>query len=109
MQNTETKFTRIYVEEETGIRHTWTYNLDIDKVGPISVDIHYPKNYEDTPAVNDTFSGIENCIKNVKVVSTREINKQLKKKKLLKSEQRYINPLNGKEVGYTRAKALGLI
>ena len=52
----------------------------------MSVSIHYPKNY--TSDAEDL---------------------KLKNKKLPKTKQRFINPKNGKEVSYQRAKELGII
>ena len=101
-------YTQIFTEED-GVKHVWTYNTKIDKVAPISVDVIYPKNYDHTPAVNDNFSGIQHCIGKVKTVSAKEIKKALKKTKVPLSKQKFVNPANGKKVGYARAKALGLI
>jgi hypothetical protein len=67
--------------EDDGSIITWKFDHSQFIRGPIEVNIEYPKNY------------IE-----------EETN--LKSKK---TEQTYLNPANGKYVGYGRAKSLGLI
>lgn len=79
------KFTRERVDSE-GVTHIWKYNLDKFKNGPYEVELVYPKSFE-TPA--------EKAIR--------------ANKKLPKSQQKFLNPSNGKMVGYYRAKTLGLI
>ena len=79
------KFTREYIDNE-GIRTVWKFDLDKFDRGPIEVELFYPKDY---------MSPLE----------------KLKRanKKTPKSSQKYLNPANGKMVGYQRAKALGII
>lgn len=77
-----------FVQEETdymGVRMVQTYDFDKNpKGGIISVELFYPNDV--TPIV-----------KNTKTV------------KISKTKQTYLNPINGKMVGYTRAKMLKLI
>jgi hypothetical protein len=77
------QFTREYKNSD-GSKDIWTYNLDKFSNGPISVETIYDKNQE------ATFRIIGNS-------------------QLSLSQRKWINPSNGKEVGYTRAKKLGLI
>ena len=79
------QFIREY-KEHTGQTEIWTYDLDKFSNGPINVDINYPKNYE---------SPLEKL---------NRVNKNLPI-----TQQRFINPINGKEIGYQRAHSLGII
>jgi hypothetical protein len=79
------KFTREY-KDRSGKQAIWTYNLDIQPYGPISVEHIYPKGFEEEQEENDLTS-----------------------KKIPKTKRMYLNEANGKLVGYTRAKVLGLI
>ena len=80
-----------FVQEETdymGVRMVQTYDFDKNpKGGIISVELFYPNDV--TPIV-----------KNPKTAKTAKISK---------TKQTYLNPINGKMVGYTRAKMLKLI
>ena len=69
-----------------GVVSTWYYEKDRLNLGPFKVTIDYPKDW----------TSLEEDLKK-------------KNKKVSKTQQTWINPNNGKEVGYTRAKALGLI
>lgn len=71
--------------KETGIRTVYTYQEPMSR-GIQSVELFYPKNYLSEPDRLD------------------QINQSLPKHK-----QRYINPESGKEIGYYRAKTLGLV
>jgi hypothetical protein len=75
------KFTKTFSNDQ-GIISIWKYDLDKTTRGPVEVEQIYPKDY---------ISPID------------------KNKKPSKSQQKYINPKNGKEISYYRAKALGLI
>ena len=75
------KFTREFTNF-IGIRSVWKYDLDAYPNGPISVENFYP---------NGFVADVE------------------KENKLPKTQRKYINPANGKEVSYGRAKQLGLI
>ena len=75
------KYTREVVHED-GVKQTWSYDTSISMNGPIKVDISYPNAY----------------------VSFEE-----EEEKLPASKRKYLNPHNGKLVGYGRAKQLGLI
>jgi transcriptional accessory protein Tex/SPT6 len=92
------KFTKVYEDED--MIETWTYNLDIHR-GPISVDIKYKTGAE---------KAIKLRAKDAK--QEKRTARQMKKintKQLPLSQQQWLNPANGKMVGYTRAKALNLI
>jgi hypothetical protein len=78
------KFTREY-QDYTGKRIVWSYDSKKNPQGPFSVEIFYPKGYDG------------------------EIEDDPTNEKLPKTKRKYLNPENGKLVGYTRAKALGLI
>ena len=77
-----TKFKREFKDKKTGITSVWTYDLSKTTRGPISTEEIYPKDY----------------------VSGVELNEALPK-----SQRQYLNPANGKMVGYTRAYNLGLV
>ena len=81
------KYKRIY-ENEDGTINTWYYDTDRTTRGPVKVEITYPKDYD---------FRTEDDILN-------EDNENLPK-----TRRKYINPKNGKLVGYTRARALGII
>jgi hypothetical protein len=76
------KFTREY-KDHTGYRSVWTYDLDKNPNGPISVEQFYPKGSKEEPDETD--------------------------ESIPKTKRKYYNPKNGKLVAYTRAKELGLI
>jgi len=78
------QFTREYKNHDGG-KDIWVYDLDKFSNGPISVETIYVKN---------------------SIVSTPSI---INYSKLSLSQRKWINPSNGKEVGYQRAKNLGLI
>lgn len=80
-----TKFERNYINSD-GTTEVWRYDLNKFKNGPIEVTINYPKGYK-SPL--ETFSE--------------------EQKDLPITKQKFLNPTNGKLVGYTRAKNLGLI
>jgi hypothetical protein len=82
----DTVFTREYTDIITKIKHVWYYDLEKFPNGAYKTEIFYPSNFQS---------------------KEEELTKSNKKVSLTK--QTWINPLNGKEVGYTRAKALGLI
>ena len=74
------QFTRTYVDDD-GTTHIWKYDLDKSNRGPIETTVNYSKEYL-------MESG---------------------KTKDNKIDKKYLNPANGKYVGYGRAKSLGLI
>lgn len=75
------KYTREIIHDD-GIKQVWSYDTSISMNGPVRVDVSYPSSY----------------------VSFEE-----EEEKLPASKRRYLNPHNGKLVGYGRAKQLGLI
>ena len=77
------KFIREYVHKD-GTKDIWTYDLDKNPSGPVSVEFIYPKNFI-------------------------HISDQFEDSHLPLTKRTWVNPANGKEVGYTRAKNLGLI
>lgn len=78
------QFIREYKNPD-GSKDIWTYDLDKFSNGPISVEIIYNKNNTiSTPSPVDY-------------------------SKLPLTQRKWINPSNGKEIGYTRAKNLGLL
>jgi hypothetical protein len=72
----ERQFTRTYINDDN-TTCVWKYDLDKSVTGPIETTCHYPKNY------------------------LGEANS-----KLNKTNQKYINPANGKEIAYGRYKQL---
>ena len=79
-------YVKVFVCELTGIKTTYTYNGASIVNGIIKAEFEYPKEYLD------------------------EFNKKEKiKNKLPKTKQMFLNPKTGKEVGYYRAKNLGLV
>jgi hypothetical protein len=65
--------------DDDGTVHIWEYDLDKFKFGPVNVNI----DYKNTTSSNNLIT--------------------------LKTEKKYLNPHNGKYVGYQRAKQLGII
>lgn len=74
------KYSTVFVNDD-GVIDTWIYDLDKNPHGPIETNFSYPKNYN-------------------LVSETQKDNK---------TDKKYLNPANGKYVGYGRAKSLGLI
>lgn len=85
VDNNTRKFQREFKDSD-GTISIWKYNLDKFERGPIEVEIVYPKDY----------------------LSPEQAQKKANKK-LPKSQQQFMNPANGRMVGYYRAKTLGLI
>ena len=75
------KFTREYKKHD-GHRSVWTYDLKKSPFGPILVEEFYPPGHMVLAEVEEH---------------------------LTKTKRTYLNEKNGKLVGYTRARALGLI
>jgi len=80
-----TKFTRTSTNRE-GVTSVWTYDLDKFANGPISVELIYPASFK-----------------------LPEEKLMMENKDKPRSEQKFLNPNNGKLVGYYRAKTLGII
>lgn len=77
---------KVFVCEVTGIKTTYTYNGNSIISGMAKAEFEYPKEYLD------------------------EFNKKEKRQSTLpKTKQMFLNPKTGKEVGYYRAKNLGLV
>jgi hypothetical protein len=77
---------KVFTCEVTGIKTTYTYRKDSVVSGIEKAEFEYPKEYVD------------------------EFNKKEKKQSNLpKTKQMFLNPKTGKEVGYYRAKNLGLV
>jgi hypothetical protein len=77
---------KVFTCEVTGIKTTYTYRKDSVVSGIEKAEFEYPKEYID------------------------EFNKKEKKQSNLpKTKQMFLNPKTGKEVGYYRAKNLGLV
>jgi hypothetical protein len=84
IQPQQRKFTREYVQKD-GIKDIWTYDLDKNPSGPISVETIYPKGY------------------NHILDYTQKENHWIPV-----NHRTYINPKNGKEVSHNLALKLGL-
>ena len=79
-------YVKVFTCELTGIKTTYTYNGASIVNGIIKAEFEYPKEYLD------------------------EFNKKEKRQSNLpKTKQMFLNPKTGKEVGYYRAKNLGLV
>lgn len=84
IQQQQRKFTREYVQRD-GVKDIWTYDLDKNSSGPISVETIYPKGYNHI------------------------IDYTLKENHWIPVSNRvYINPKNGKEINHNLALKLGL-
>jgi hypothetical protein len=79
------QYTQI-ITDKNNIKSIWEYDLDKVPNGPLSVEIVYPKSYK---------SIIE---EQEKINATLPLTKR-----------KFINPVNGKEVSYQRAKILNII
>ena len=98
------KFHVDYVDDE-GVIARWFFDRKRNLHGPTAVEAIYPEGHELFEGQN---AFIEKPAKVGKVAKkASKIGKAAKP--LPKSARRYTNPANGKEVGYTRAKMLGLI
>lgn len=75
------KFERVYEDKKTGIKSVWKYDSKKLKSGPYEVETIYPKDYDDTLPDDDS---------------------------LPLTKRTWLNPANGKYVGYGRAVQLGL-
>lgn len=85
------KFTKIFKDKD--LISTWKYDLDLSPNGPIEVNNEW---------INEPEG--DNILKIIKVDNSKyNIND------IPKTKRRYLNPNNGKYVGYTRAKMLGLV
>lgn len=73
--------TQVYTNVD-GVKHTWYFHHGRRNEGPFKVEMEYPKDWK----------------------SNEEINENLPI-----TQQMFLNPANGKMVGYGRAKQLGLI
>ena len=81
------KFEKRYSDKD-GIISVWKYDLSKTTNGPISVELIYPKSYS---------------------TQTKEQDYDKKYKNAPLTQRKWINPKNGKEVSYQRARQLGLI
>ena len=76
-----TKYTREYVSED-GSNEIWRFDTNVTRNGPVSVEIKHAKKYK----------------------SFEE-----EQAELPLTKRQFFNEANGKYVGYTRAKALGIL
>jgi hypothetical protein len=76
-----TKYTREYVSED-GSSEIWRFDTNVTRNGPVSVEIKHAKKYK----------------------SFEE-----EQAELPLTKRQFFNEANGKYVGYTRAKALGIL
>ena len=86
VESTQTSPTRKFTREfndSSDTRSVWTYDLDKNLNGPISVEQFYLKGSKEEPDETDI--------------------------SIPKTKRKYYNPKNGKLIAYTRAKELGLI
>ena len=79
-------YTKTFTCDITGIKTTYTYNGASIVNGIIKAEFEYPKEYLDDFAKKEKI-----------------------KNNLPKTKQMFLNPETGKEVGYYRAKNLGLV
>lgn len=76
------KYERFF-DNHDGVTEVWKYDLNKQPNGPIQVDITYSK-------------------ENIKESKVKEKKEEQDQSNLPKSKRKYINPINGKECGYTR-------
>ena len=88
VQERPTKYTREY-ENNDGTISIWRYDSSKTTNGPVSVTITYPADFT-----------VKEEVKEVK---------EVKKGKVPKYKQTFLNPKTGKMIGYARAKNLKLI
>lgn len=86
----DTKFEKKYPNGD-GTSDVWKYDHSITKNGPVSVEVNVP---------DGSFK---------KQVIEEEKTEQVDNESLPKTQRKYLNPANGKMVGYARAKSLKLI
>jgi len=79
-------YVKTFVCDITGIKTTYTYNGASIVSGIVKAEFEYPKEYLDDFAKKEKI-----------------------KNNLPKTKQMFLNPATGKEVGYYRAKNLGLV
>ncbi len=130
------KYSQEYTNKKSGIKEIWHYDLDEFPNGPIKVELEYPEGYtsfeEDQEKLSKTARMYFNPASNSYVAYGRasslgllkEHKEELKLSKttskpdkvkldnnedLPKTQRTYINPNNGKIIGYTRARMLKLI
>ena len=89
------KTTRVY-DNPDGSASVWEYDTEIKTNGPVSVT-EIPAGH---PRIEQE--------KKLAVQASQEV-ESTPGKKVSKTKMRYLNPATGKEVGYVRAKNLGLI
>ena len=85
IKTTLRQYQREFINDD-GTTEIWKYDLDKFNKGPIETTTIYPKSYK----------------------SPLEVIKE-ENKGIPLTKQQWLNPANGKMVGYTRAKALNLI
>jgi len=96
-----------YIDDE-GVIARWFYDRKRNLHGPIAVEAIYPKGHELYEGQDAPIGKNEKLAKGAK--GTKASAKSAKAgKNLPKSAMKYLNPANGKMVGYTRAKMLGLV
>ncbi len=82
----------------------WTFNPKLSMVNPISIEVA-DENGDLAPTVEDTVDMGEKKSKSAKYSGIDLINNM----DIPKTKRMYIHPTNGKTIGYTRARMLGLI
>jgi hypothetical protein len=85
------KSKKVY-QNEDGSTSIWEYDTAVRTNGPISVT-EYPAGHKAGEAIT------------VEVTEPKKTSSE----KVSKTKMKYLNPATGKEVGYVRAKNLGLI
>lgn len=98
-QEKQTVFTRVY-EDETSI-DTWYYDIEKSDKGPYLCEVKWKD------GLDKDWSKIQKNAKQMRKIERNQRNGI--SKPLAITQQKWINPKNNKEVGYTRAKMLGLI
>ena len=96
------KFQRHYKSED-GTSSIWHFDTNHSETNPIMVE---ELDGDELPSATIQINTFANT--HEKRVVAKERVARLKKS-LLKTKQKYLNPKTGKEVGYVRAKNLGLI
>jgi hypothetical protein len=95
----QTVYSKVF-EDETSI-DTWYYDEEKSNRGPYKIEVQW-KN-----GLDKDWSQIQKNAKQMRKIERNQRNGN--SKPLPITQQKWINPKNNKEVGYTRAKMLGLI
>ena len=96
------KFQRHYSNSD-GSTSVWHFDTQHSDINPVMVEeLEVGEVPSSTIRVEKRVASLEKRVQH-------PLEKRVQKKSLPKTKQKYLNPKTGKEVGYVRAKNLGLI